>query len=57
MTTCSVMRGTSALAARTAFGYRDLKALSRRVRGKDGPLCCVSRLTGVSQRVPREVSD
>jgi len=51
------MRGTSALAARTAFGYRDLKALSRRVRGKDGPLCCVSRLTGVSRPVPREISD
>jgi len=34
------------------YRYEDEAAL-RRMRGRDGPLCCVSRLTGVSRHAPR----
>ncbi|MFM0207461.1 hypothetical protein PQQ96_08615 [Paraburkholderia sediminicola] len=60
MTTCSVMRGLSGedttLAASLAATPGDVATREWPISGEDGPLCCVSRLTGVSRRVSRYVA-
>jgi len=54
------MRGLSdedtAFAASLTATPGDLAARVEQMSGEDGPLCCVSRLTGVNRRVSRYVA-